>query len=66
MFEGIDGVLLRGELISVLGDKASVLVSQSSNNRNSKEINKNQTLVLGIVIFIISFILLFPFYIFFV
>eukprot|EP00800_Vazella_pourtalesii_P009360 TRINITY_DN23582_c0_g1_i1.p1 TRINITY_DN23582_c0_g1~~TRINITY_DN23582_c0_g1_i1.p1 ORF type:complete len:216 (+),score=-12.45 TRINITY_DN23582_c0_g1_i1:39-686(+) len=65
MFESIDGVLQRGELTSVLGDKASVLVSQSSNYRNtSKEIRTRQTLVLGVVIFI-SFILLFLFYVFF-
>ncbi|KAI6651080.1 hypothetical protein LOD99_5657 [Oopsacas minuta] len=62
MFESIDGVLQRGELISILGEKVSHLASQSSNyKRHSTDINARQTLVLGSVI-LVSIVLLFMFY----
>ena len=62
MFESIDGVLQRGELLSVLGDKTSHLVSQSSSYKKySKDINMKQTLLLGGII-LFAFIILFMLY----
>ena len=56
MFESIDGVLQRGELLSVLGDKTSHLASQSSNYKKySQDINLKQTIIIGVII---SFVLI--------
>ena len=62
MFESIDGVLQRGELLSVLGDKTSHLVSQSSNYKKySQEIHLKQTILFGGII-LFAFLLIFMFY----